>query len=142
MNKILKIIFPAKHKDYYYELKNWLMKNPNKSTKAVYQVKSKTPVPRILTTDKNGILYIGEASDFKSRIGKLVNAMNGNEKESHKPGDNFHRLLSDVHKLEEVSIEVILTVDHKNVEMEMLQKYLNRFGELPPLNRLIVSQNE
>ena len=133
----MKIIFPASHKDFYQALDNWVKANPNKSRKAVYQVKSKTAVPRILKEDENGVLYIGEASDFKSRIGKLINAMNGTESESHKPGDTYNRLLLKVHHIKDVSIEVILTVDHINVEKEMLKGYLNKFGELPPLNRLI-----
>ena len=131
----MKTSFPSLHKTFYQSLDDWLQKNSRKSKKAVYVVKSKTPVPRVLKIDKGGILYVGETSDFTDRVGKLVNAMNGTELRKHDAGDDYFRLLSKVYKLNNVSIEVIFTSDHNRIETQLLQQYLNKFGELPPLNR-------
>lgn len=131
----MKITFPALHKDFYQSVDNWLKKYPRESKKAVYIVKSKTQVQRILETDEEGRLYVGEASDFTFRVGKLVNAMNGTEQGQHHAGDVYFRLISKAYGINDISIEVIFTIDHQQVEKEILQQYLNQFGELPPLNR-------
>ena len=115
------------------------------SAPGIYIIKREKPIQRIGGMDKNGIVYIGKASDLAVRLNDFWNAVHpasatlweiipmakiylGNQITNSK---NIISLLS------QLLIKVALPIKGYQLdeaERSVFFAYLWRFGELPPLN--------
>lgn len=97
------------------------------------------PIHRVLGLDSNGMLYIGKADSFKSRVIELKKSANPTYKTtSHECGVRLseHLRLSDRFPFSKLLVTLISTPNGRVLESEYLDKYMEEFGELPPLNRV------
>lgn len=135
MNKELAV----EHSTFYRQLASWKKEilGQDVPQKGVYFLKAAKPVSRVLGRDEKGILYIGKGDIFssQSRLGKLINAINGDEEKAHTAGDNYFKRLKKEFPLETLTAEVRLTEQAEDMEIRELDDYFEKFGELPPLNR-------
>lgn len=131
-------IFPVEHESFYNELKKWRHETSDTQEKneCVYVLKSIKPVPRVLKTDDDGILYIGKGLLTKNheRIGELINSVNSEKSKQHEAGEKYQRIRESF-EIEGLSLCVYLKDDSRKKEEKYLKEYLKEFGELPPLNR-------
>lgn len=96
-----------------------------------------TPIPRLIKLDTEGILYIGKSDDLTRRLGVLVNLINGTTKTGkHSMGRRFQEvsILKQHIKPENLKLHITIIDKPRELESKLLDKYLNEFGELPPLN--------
>jgi len=136
------IVFPVEHKAFYRVLEQWRSKvlDDQDINNCVYVLKSSQKVPRVLNTDEDGILYIGKGLLTRNdeRIGKLINSVNSGTSKQHEAGGKYKRI-SNIYEIERLSLGIILVneleQESRDVEKDLLIEYLNKFGELPPLNR-------
>ena len=130
-------IFTVKHDAFYNELKKWRHEILDKQEKneCVYVLKSIKPVPRVIKTDEDGILYIGKGLLTKNheRIGELINSVNERSTQ-HEAGEKYQKI-SAKYKIDGLTLYVYLSDNSREKEKKYLDKYLKEFGELPPLNR-------
>jgi hypothetical protein len=98
------------------------------------------PIERLLDKDIDGILYIGSATSYLDRVINLKKSIlpdyNG---QSHICGRRYksNPKIELKFPIEKLYIELIPTDNPIELEKTELEKYFNRFGELPPLNRKI-----
>ena len=95
-------------------------------------------VPRVTKIDESGILYIGKVSNFHDRVIDLKKSLHPKyNSSSHSCGVRYKSSpeLMDKYKPENLYIELIVDNDYSKLEKQELKKYLNKFHELPPLNR-------
>ena len=130
--------FIVEHDAFYKELKKWRLEFLDKQEKneCVYVLKSIKPVPRVLKTDEDGILYIGKGLLTKNheRIGELINSVNSKDSKQHEAGEKYQRIRESF-EIEGLSLYIYLKDDSREEEEKYLKEYLEEFGELPPLNR-------
>jgi hypothetical protein len=93
---------------------------------------------RLLKTDNNGILYIGKATSFLDRVITLKKSISPNyNSDNHECGVRYKS--SDLTKakfpFDYLRIKLIGCENIDSKEKELLTKYEQEFGELPPLNR-------
>lgn len=132
--------FPIIHEEFYESFKNWTkeMKLNNSPTEGVYTLKANKPIHRLLNIDESGILYIGKGIILSSstRIGKLINALNQTEKR-HDAGVRYNMDdFKNKFPLAELKLKVELINNSLELEKRKLKEYFDKFGELPPLNRI------
>ncbi|WP_299804984.1 hypothetical protein [uncultured Shewanella sp.] len=97
------------------------------------------PISRLLGLDSEGILYLGMASSFLDRVIELKKSLSPSHcSRSHDCGVRYknHQEISTMFPYDRLQIELIRSDDPKVTEQEALRKYLEEFGELPPLNRV------
>ncbi len=109
----------------------------------VYKILADRPICRLLGTDKEGILDIGESIDLRKRITIFRSCIKGSRKQGHAAGVRFR----DRELLNSFAEETLLVrwkktggKDKRKAQAEearLLQKYRNDFGENPPLNERI-----
>lgn len=131
--------FPADHQPFYEEFDVWRKANNNKNLpqSGVYRLLAMSPIGRLLGVDTTGTLYIGKGVILSSynRIGKFVNALNNTESR-HDGGNrlNSSRIL-EKYPIDKMRITITLTENPKQLESNLLQRYNEEFGEMPPFNR-------
>ncbi len=111
-------------------------------TGGVYKViwlKGTTPVtiPRLLKKDEQGVLYIGKAQSFLNRVIDLKKSILSNYKsDNHDFGKRYNKyaILKENILIDELFVELIFSDIPKITEAEELDKYYQKFGELPPFN--------
>jgi len=133
-------IFPAKHKRFYDSYEKWrvIIKKETQIIDGVYILFAKRPIHRLIGADNQGILYIGKGAgivDYK-RIGNLINSINDTDK-SHSGGVRLNPDLKKIYPIREMKIEVQLTKHYEELERQLLKDYIEKYGELPPLNRVL-----
>lgn len=95
------------------------------------------PINRILDTDYNGVLYIGESGNLRERLRMLWRVLNPDYGATAHPfGMNYNslpelRLRFPLHTL---AIEWEVNANHKDYETQLISDYRQHFGEVPPLN--------
>ncbi|MBL7974323.1 MAG: hypothetical protein JNJ85_05395 [Candidatus Kapabacteria bacterium] len=97
------------------------------------------PVSRFLDTDDTGVLYIGKATSFIVRVINLKKSLSPEHHgKSHKFGMRYKSLLNIAKqfRFEMLYIELIQSESPALLEKQLLQDYLNKFGEVPPLNAI------
>lgn len=97
------------------------------------------PVARLLTTDPQGILYICKADYFLDRVIELKKSISPNHNSSnHECGVRWKRSNAIMQKFPYRNLWVRLTSAERprSLELEKLKLYEERYGELPPLNRV------
>jgi len=98
----------------------------------------KKPINRLLGTDKDGILYIGQTQCFLSRVIDLKKSISpGYESQNHDAGNRYkaNPKIAEMFPYDELYVELFQNGTPEEFEKEQINTYINTFGELPPLNR-------
>jgi hypothetical protein len=129
-----KKIFSAEHHAFYQDFTKWVsdIYSPGVTVSGIYKLLAPGPINRLIGQDQNGILYIGEG-ELSTRLGKLVNAINGTENR-HTGGIRFSEKIKSTYNLKDCRIEISICHNHKEIERQLLEEYFHEFGELPPFN--------
>jgi hypothetical protein len=96
-------------------------------------------IPRLLGTDRKGILYIGRATHFLHRVIALKKCIDPNKTSSnHICGRRYksHLGISKGFPYESLMVELLESEEPWIVEEAELLSYFEEFGEPPPLNRM------
>lgn len=96
------------------------------------------PIGRLLAEDPNGILYIGMARSFLDRVIELKKSLSPEHvSRGHECGTRHksHALISERFPYAGLEVELIAAEEPRSAEQAALDKYITKFGELPPLNR-------
>jgi hypothetical protein len=101
------------------------------------KVETIVPISRVLGVDTEGVLYIGKAAAGLGRVGDLVKSLSpAHESEGHHAGLRYAKnpKLSQMFPFERLCITFTPADDPDVAEREMIQDYIQMFGEVPPLN--------
>lgn len=121
--------------------KEFHLKIPSKP--GVYKIysldKNNSPkaLPRVLGIDKSGILYIGKSENLKDRLRMLWRVLNPiMVAKAHTFGVNYNslKLIQKSFPLQTLAVEFEERQNPKVYEKELLEKYRQKYGEVPPLN--------
>jgi hypothetical protein len=132
-------------KDYYRLVDKRIFPPVMGSQRGVYILfaldERKNPIPlnRVLETDSEGILYIGQTSkqDFKKRVDMLRRVLSPLKKSTaHSGAKNYKQIkkLQEKFPVDVLHIRIIASDTPKNTETELIETYRQQFGEVPPLN--------
>lgn len=95
------------------------------------------PIGRFLGIDKDGVLYIGKATCYLDRVIALKKTIDPKMKSaSHICGRRYNKLegVKAEYPYENLFIQLFQDDNPEEKELEFLNEYVNRFGEVPPLN--------
>jgi hypothetical protein len=95
-------------------------------------------VNRLLGSDINGILYIGETNSFIERVVELKKSLSpAHHSSNHNCGIRYKSInrIKEVFPYQDLFISFEICDNPKRRESELLGDYLRKFGELPPFNR-------
>lgn len=96
------------------------------------------PIHRVLGEDKAGVLYIGMAMSFKDRAIELKKSLSPTHiSKGHECGARYKasQVMCEKFPYENLVMTLTSADDPRGAERRVLDRYLNQFGELPPLNR-------
>ena len=136
------ISFDGVHSRYYSQWKIFQAKF-GKSLSGIYFLqridkKGKiNTISRLIGEDKQAILYIGESTNLTHRLGILINLLNRTATTGqHSMGLRYQKIavFKEQLKAEHIKVRVFLHDNPRTLESKMLEQYLNKYGELPPLN--------
>lgn len=113
-----------------------------KGVYVIYALNSdETPqvINRVLKTDKNGVLYIGQTTDqdFKKRLDSFKRVMNPTlAANNHSGALNMKEIerLRERFPITTLFVSIIPSATPKQEETRMIEAYRQEFGEVPPLN--------
>jgi hypothetical protein len=116
--------------------------NGKKGVYKIYSIKNKKPnkIRRLSNIDNSGLLYIGSSKNLKDRLGMLrrvtIGKSDGYKADAHTFGVKYNATakIKELFPLETLFIEVECKEKFKETESKLLEKYLNDYAELPPLN--------
>ena len=95
------------------------------------------PIPRLLDSDDQGVLYIGKSDNLNNRLGILINLLNGTSTTGkHSMGRRFQEIekFQEYLRPENMILRIFFCDSPRQVESSLLEEYLQEYGELPPLN--------
>lgn len=95
-------------------------------------------IARLLENDEGGVLYIGQASCFLTRVAELKKSISPDyTSNSHECGSRYksNQRIAETFPFETLYLELTSCDAPRAKESQLLQIYESRFGELPPLNR-------
>lgn len=111
---------------------------------ACYILYQNTPTQRLGGTDAKGILYIGKADNFHTRVVSLQQSVlyncNNNDKAKIKGHKSLSKKVFRIQGLLDTSkmtIKIAVLPTYESImyaESYLLEEYVRQFGELPPLN--------
>tara|TARA_R110002051_G_scaffold218896_1_gene282749 strand:+ start:10728 stop:11201 length:474 start_codon:yes stop_codon:yes gene_type:complete len=100
-------------------------------------------IQRFVSKDQQGVLYIGMTDGpLLHRVGNLQKALVGNSKPAlEKPassghtqmGKKYYRIRKKIN-IDDLYIKIFPDINPKQAETDAIEKYVNEFAELPPLN--------
>lgn len=96
-------------------------------------------INRLLASDREGILYIGKANSFLNRVADLKKSISPNYNSgSHECGTRYkqHSGISGAFPYESLYLNLLVHNEPRVLECSMLKEYEEKYGELPPLNRV------
>ena len=98
--------------------------------------KTKRSVPRVLSNDKDGTLYIGKAENVMRLVTLLLSIRPQNKGKGHPFGIRYKQnpKYKELYPYDLLAINLIPTKDSRITEKEIISKYIENYGELPPLN--------
>lgn len=99
----------------------------------------RVPVNRFLGTDDEGVLYIGKATSFLSRVIDLKKSISpAHNGSAHICGRRYKSLpkIAEHFPFEMLQIELIPSDTPEVLEGLLLDTYRHRYGEVPPLNAI------
>jgi len=96
-------------------------------------------INRVLKTDKNGVLYIGQTTKqtFKVRLDMFKRVMDPNyAATAHSGALNLKEIpaLRNMFSANDIYVQVFPHANPKSEELRMIEEYRQEFGEVPPLN--------
>ena len=97
------------------------------------------PINRFLDTDNDGVLYIGKATNYLDRVINLKKSISPNYKgTSHICGRRYKKYPNIALKFpyELLYIDLILSEEPEKLEKELIADYVQKYGEVPPLNAI------
>lgn len=104
----------------------------------VYIIRYRKPINRLIKSDKNGIIVIGESETLNSRLLKFYLSSHITKHNSHSEGIRFRLLdLKKIIPIFELSFATFNCKSKRNAKKKqdyLFKKYQFEFGELPPLN--------
>lgn len=111
----------------------------NSGVYKIIALNENTPIfiNRILGTDPEGVLYIGMSENIQWRMGYFIKTILENYKtECHSGGRmyNYSLTLKNKYPKECLAVSYELCDNIREKELELLNNYINKYGELPPLN--------
>lgn len=113
------------------------LKNPG-----VYKIylfnKNPLTIQRLLKPDESGLIYIGaaEKTELIYRLNCFLNTIKNEKQNNHSAGfkvktnENLKRFLTQ----NTLMYDIILDLNAKKLEKNLIEKYKFEFGEVPPLN--------
>jgi hypothetical protein len=96
-------------------------------------------ISRLLANVESGTLYIGKANSFINRVAELKKSISPKYNSgSHECGARYksHSEISNIFPFEQLYLNLVASDDPRSTESNLLQEYEEKFGELPPLNRV------
>lgn len=111
-----------------------------RGTPGVYIIILDRPICRLLATDSNGILYVGETVDIDQRLNQLQISLpfDGKDKRNspHSIGKSIFKIKASQRYefLYNLKFTWMKTSSHQDLEQKILEKYRSKFGEVPPFN--------
>ena len=91
------------------------------------EIRQLATISRVCGEDRTGTLYIGEAGTLNKRLNQL-------RKGSHQ-ASRFPTILREKFPMRRLAIASLFTSrSTKMIENDLLQAYVNSFGDTPPLN--------
>ena len=94
---------------------------------------------RLLANDESGTLYIGKAGSFINRVAELKKSISPKYKSgSHECGARYksHSGISNAFPYEQLYVNLAASDEPRAAESKLLKEYEEKYGELPPLNRV------
>jgi hypothetical protein len=99
-------------------------------------------INRLTESDYNGLLYVGESKDLKSRFKRIWNGVNLEKKSSIKNIDSLRKTIffckiHEVIKIDEYEItwqQLTTNIEVESQEAAALKLYTKKFKEPPPMN--------
>ena len=94
-------------------------------------------INRLLGSDHDGVLYIGNTTSFLNRIVILKKSTApGYISSTHEFGTQYkeHPAIQVQYPFDELFIELLSNDNPEDFERRELKKYYDKFGELPPFN--------
>jgi hypothetical protein len=121
---------------------------PQSAHKGIYKLyyfedgKPRT-ICRLFSKDNTGVLYIGMTEGaLLKRVGNLQQALIVNAKKDNlepassghtQMGKKYYRIRKKIN-IDELYIKIFPDINPKQAETDAIEKYVNEFAELPPLN--------
>lgn len=97
-------------------------------------------INRFLGNDSSGLIYLGKANSFLDRVIGLKKTISENFKsKSHIGGRRYNSNINIAKKFPftNLYLELIEAQNPIIMERELLKKYFDEFGEVPPLNAVL-----
>lgn len=94
---------------------------------------------RLLANDEEGTLYIGKAKSFIKRVADLKKSISPEYNScSHECGARYksHSGIAKIFPYEQLYLNLVASDEPREAESDLLKRYEEKFGELPPLNRV------
>jgi hypothetical protein len=94
-------------------------------------------IPRAASVDSEGLLYIGISykRTLSKRISELTEALLENKHKRHSVRRPYHDFgFKDVFPSKQIEIQYCEEIDPRNLEKDLLQDYLRKYKDKPPLN--------
>jgi len=90
---------------------------------------------RVCGKDTTGTLYIGHAKSLHSRLNQLRRSSSGHQS-SHNAGRPMNRTLRARFPSNKLAVAILSTgaTTFRMIERDLIQAYMNSFGDTPPLN--------
>lgn len=140
----MKILINVCHDLFYYEWENILRENNfPKKVSGIYKLikfdknNNRENINRLIDFDSQGIIYIGKSINLTSRLGILINLLNRKSvTQKHIMGQRYihHELLQKRLLVENLKLEIEFCDNPREREIELIDEYLKKHGEIPPLN--------
>ena len=96
-------------------------------------------INRFLGNDEDGVLYIGKANCFLDRVANLKKSISPNYKSSsHECGSRYKssEKIKSKFPFDKLYVQLSGSSNPLELEKKYLKKYEDKFGELPPFNRV------
>ena len=100
---------------------------------------SPVPIPRVLSVDPAGTLYIGKASELRGRVIFLKKCLHPDYKtggHSVRERMKAHPGLVRAFPAERLTVDLHVSDRPGEAERQLLDDYFRAFGETPPLNQI------
>jgi len=95
-------------------------------------------IQRFLKTDDSGLIYIGaaEKTELVYRLSCFLNTIKNNKQNNHSAGFKVktNKNLNSFITNNTLMYDVIIDLNAKKIEKNLIEKYKLEFGEVPPLN--------
>jgi hypothetical protein len=127
----------------YIKLSNNFFWQTIPSKPGVYHIYSLDPknkpkkLQRLIGKDEEGILYIGKSENLRERLRMLWRVLNPDlNATAHTFGEkyNTYQVLKSNFPLNTLAIKFRCSNNAKELEIKLIDEYINIFGEVPPFN--------